>query len=122
MSKGKTITTDTMRKVWSLHEKKVDGTTIAYTLGISTTSVKRIIRIMEAAKNGLDLTAPDDGNHKVLRQFAREYFGIKEKQSEPETPNEADKHNTAVFMIKVLSELQKTNALLERLCAEWGCN
>ena len=120
MSKGKCITPDTMRKVWSLYEKKVDKTTIAYTLGISTTSVTRIIRIMEAAKNGLDLTAHDDGNRKVLCQFAREYFGIKEKQSEPETPKKTDEHNTAVFMIKVLSELQKTNALLERLCADLG--
>ena len=120
MSKGKSLTTETMRKVWSLHEKKVDKTTIAYTLGISTASVTRVIRIMEAAKNGLDLTAHDDGNRKVLCQFAREYFGIKEKQSEPETPKKTDEHNTAVFMIKVLSELQKTNALLERLCADLG--
>lgn len=108
MGKGKAITTDTMRKVWSLHEKQVDKTTIAYTLGISTTSVTRVIRIMEATKNGEDLTGDYDGNRKVLCQFAREYFGI------------ADEHNTAVFMLKVLSELQKTNALLERLCADLG--
>lgn len=79
MSKGKAITTETMRKVWSLHEKKVDTTTIAYTLGISTDSVNRIIKIMEATKNGEDLTGDYDGNRKYLCQFAREYFGIQEK-------------------------------------------
>ena len=126
MGTGKTLTLETARKAWVLHEKGIDTQLIAFTVGVSESSVKRMINVTAATKRGEDLDALFGvGALQNLRQFAREILGIIPVKPAPvEIPpvqKEADEHNTAAFMVKVLEELEKTNALLERLCEEWGC-
>ena len=48
------ITPEIMKKVWKLHENRLDDSNvIAEIIGISEASVRRIIQIMTAAKKGI---------------------------------------------------------------------
>lgn len=126
MGTGKTLTLETARKAWVLHEKGIDTQLIAFTVGVSESSVKRIINVFGATKRGEDLDALFGvGALQNIRQYARDILGVptevKPAPVAPPVQKEADEHNTAAFMVKVLEELEKTNALLERLCEAWGC-
>lgn len=124
------ITPEIMEKVWKLYKKSIDAHLIAETLGISYTSASRVIRIMETAENGGDIDAMGN-NHQRQKAFAKKYFGIEEKESKQPSEEEvaddnksekkaADENNVSVFMVRVLYALERSNELLEKLCAEWG--
>lgn len=124
MGTGKTLTIETAKKVWTLHEKGLEPHLIAYTVGTSESSVKRVIKVVEATKNREDLDELFGvGTLQNIRQFAREILGIPSEAPPPAPPVQktADEHNTVAFMVKILEALEKQNALLERLCAAWGC-
>ena len=125
------ITPEIMTKVWKLHTNAVDAQLIGETLGISLTSVNRVIQIMTAAKNGEDVDSIGGDNHRRQKAFAKEYFGIEEKKEEEPTEeslkieNEKptfDDGNFKEFAINVLFELSHISRLLERLCDELGVN
>lgn len=125
MGAGKTLTLETAKKVWTLHEKGIDPQLIAFTVGTSISSVNRVIKVVEATKNREDLDALFGvGVLQNIRKFALDILGIPVEVTpvEPPVQKTADEYNTATFMVKVLEALEKQNALLERLCNEWGCS
>lgn len=116
------ITAEQMLKVWRLHNKSVDANLIAETLGISTTSVNRIINIMTAAQNGEDVDAIDGNSYQKQKDFAKKMFGIEEKKDEQPTETHEEKADdiTKEFMQKVLLALAWQNELLESLLDSLG--
>ena len=120
----KTITNETMTKVWKLHEKQIDARLIAETLGISGNSARRIISIMTAAQNGGDVDAICGKGHLKQKAFAKKYFGIEEPKeeltAEQEEAQTFDEGNFKEFAVRVLFALSYQNKLLEKLCEAWG--
>lgn len=124
------ITPEIMKKVWKLHNNGVDSSLIAETLGISSQSAMRIIKIMTAAQNGEDVDSISGNNHQKQKKFAKEFFGIEEKKAEKpieEKPLEQQAAKPTLddeafrdYAIRVLCALDRTNELLERLCDAWG--
>lgn len=124
------ITPEIMKKVWKLHTNSVDDILISETLGISSSSAKRIINLMTKAKNGEDIDSIGGSNHKKQKDFAKEFFGIKEKQEEKQIEEQAEQQTEKQnaddstfreFAVRVLFALEYQNKLLAKLCAAWGC-
>lgn len=127
MSKKPTIKQNVILKAWKLHESGVPNDLISYTLGLSDSSIKRIIRMFTAASNGEDIDAMEGNRYHLIKKIAREYFGIPEKkdESKPEqTPDNVDTQEIPSdyrdFMVKILAELYHQNNLIERLLKEHG--
>lgn len=118
---AKQLTTYDMDKVWKLHKKGLEPLEIAETLDISKASARRIIKAFEAAIVG-DHEALEDRNiTDAIRQYAKERFGVVD--ANPQETAEEVIHapdNTAKFLVAVLDELSRNNALLEKLCKVWG--
>ena len=127
MNKRATINQDVILKVWTLHESGVPNDLISYTLGLSDKSVKRIIRLFTAAKNGEDIDAVMGDRNAQMKQIAREYFGIPEKKEETNQEQAPDNVDTQEipsdckdFMVRVIAEIHHQNKLIERLLKELG--
>ena len=123
------IKPEIIEKVWKLHNKHIEASLIAETLGISVTSARRIISIMTTAQNGGDVDAVCVGYQKQ-KHFAKSFFGIAIKAKE-EVKSEEQKALECVsavdgiskeFMQRVVLLLSYQNRLLEQLCAEFGVN
>ena len=127
MSKKPTIKQDVILKAWKLHESGVPNNLISYTLGLSDSSIKRIIRLFTVASNGEVIDAIEGDRYHLLKKIAREYFGIPEKKDEsnPEqVPDNVDTQDVPSdyrdFMVRVIAEFHHQNKLLERLLKEHG--
>lgn len=126
------LTPEIIVKVWKLHEKNIDVGLIADTLGISEGSVRRVIQIMTAAKNGEDVySIGEPNNHKKLKDFAKWYFAPPElpkvELPKVEAVEEPCKPISAEdifkeFAVSVLFELSHIARLLERICDDLGVN
>ena len=119
MSKKPTIKQNVILKAWKLHESGVPNDLISYTLGLSDSSIKRIIRMFTAASNGEDIHAMEGNRYHLIKKIAREYFGIPEKkdESKPEqTPDNVDTQEIPSdyrdFMVRVLTEFHHHNKIL----------
>ena len=127
MNKRATINQDVILKVWTLHESGVPNDLISYTLGLSDKSVKRIITLFTAAKNGEDIDSALGDRNARMKQIARDYFGIPEKKKEEKQEQDPDNVDTQEtpsdyrdFMVRVLAEFHRQNKLLERLLKKLG--
>ena len=127
MSKRATINQDVILKVWTLHESAVSDEVIAYTLGVSDKTVKRIITLFTAAKNGEDIDSALGDRNARMKQIARDYFGIPEKKKEAkqeQAPDNVDTQETPSdyrdYMVRVLAEFHHHNKLIEKLLRELG--
>ena len=127
MSKKPTIKQDVISKAWKLHESGVPNDLISYTLGLSDSSIKRIIRMFTAASNGEVIDLIEGNRYHLIKKIAREYFGIPEKKddSKPEqTPDNVDTQEIPSdyrdFMVRVLTEFHHHNKILEKLLRELG--
>lgn len=127
MSKKPVIKQDVIIKAWKLHESGVPNDLISYTLGLSDSSIKRIMRLFTAASNGEDIDAIEGDRYHLLKKIAREYFGIPEKKEETKPEQAPDNVDTQEipsdyrdFMVRVLTEFHHHNKLLEKLLRELG--
>ena len=127
MSKKPAIKQDVILKAWTLHEGGVPNDLISYTLGFSDASVKRIIRLFTAAKNGEDIDAIEGDRYHLMKKIAREYFGIPEKKDESKPEQTTDNDDTQEipsdyrdYMVRVLAEFHHQNKLIERLLKKIG--
>lgn len=127
MSKKPAIKQDVISKAWKLHESGVPNDLISYTLGLSDSSIKRIIRMFTAASNGQDIDAIEGDRYHLIKKIAREYFGIPEKKEEAKQEQAPDNVDTQEipsdyrdFMVRVLAEFHHQNKLLERLLKQLG--
>lgn len=127
MSKKPAIKQNVILKVWKLHESGVPKDLISYTLGLSDSSIKRIIRLFTAASNGEVIDAMEGNRYHMIKKIAREYFGIPEKkvESKPEqAPDNVDTQEIPSdyrdFMVKILAEIHHQNKLIERLLKKHG--
>lgn len=123
--KRTSITPEIMEKVWKLYKKLDDTRLIAETLGISETSAKRVILFMAAARDGEDVDAIGGNNHQKQKDFAKSYFGVKEKKEE--APPEVKEEDDSAILLKAHAAIEKQNKLLEknnelltRLCESLG--
>ena len=127
MNKRATINQNVILKVWTLHESGVPNKLIAYLLGVSDKTVKRIITLFTAAKNGEDIDSVMGDRNARMKQIAREYFGIPEKKEETNQEQAPDNDDTQEipsdyrdFMVRVLAEFHHHNKLIEKLLREIG--
>lgn len=124
------FTPEIMTKVWRYHAKIEDVKIIAEIVGISEGSVRRIIQIMTAAKNGEDVDSLGGDNHRAQKEFAKMFFGVPKKKEAPvEEKDEAPAENaddTAVLLkahaaIEYQNELlKKQNEILTKICISLG--
>ena len=114
------ITPEIMKKVWKLHENRLDDSNvIAEIIGISEGSVRRVIQIMTAAKNGEDVDSIGGDNHRAQKEFAKEFFGITKKEEAP--VEELSVKDSYVALLEYQNELiKKRNEILVKLCAALG--
>ena len=77
------ITPEILTIVWRYHAKIEDTNLIAEIVGISNGSVRRIIQIMTAAKNGEDVDSYGGSNHRAQKEFAKAFFGVAKKEEAP---------------------------------------
>lgn len=127
MSKKPAIKQDVISKAWKLHESGVPNDLISYTLGLSDSSIKRIIRLFTAASNGEVIDYIEGDRYHLIKKIAREYFGIpgKKEETKPEqAPDNVDTQEIPSdyrdFMVKILAEICHQNKLIERLLKELG--
>ena len=116
------ITPEIMKKVWKLHENRLDDSNvIAEIIGISEASVRRIIQIMTAAKKGEDVDSLGGDNHRAQKEFAKEFFGIAKKEEAPAEKKEAPVKDSYVALLEYQNELiKKQNELLTKICISLG--
>lgn len=127
MSKKPAIKQDVISKAWKLHESGVPNDLISFTLGLSDSSIKRIIRLFTAASNGEVIDYIEGNRYHLIKKIAREYFGIPEKKEESKPEQAHDNVDTQDvpsdyrdFMVKILAEIYHQNKLIERLLKELG--
>lgn len=111
------LNTIDMDKAWKLHTKGLEPQEIADICDISKASVRRVIKACEAVINNDHDALADENLTVSIRQYAMDKFGAPVPPTE-EKPLAPD--NTARFLVAVLDEINRTNALLEKLCKAWG--
>lgn len=125
--RGIHTTAEKMAKVWTLHQQRVDETTIAAVMDISKKSVNRIITIFELTEKR-DFEAIDSfcGDKKLqnIRDCALEFFGISSpvivhEEKPKDAKVDADATNTAAWLIEVLELMREQNALLKEITEMW---
>lgn len=120
-----TITKQIIENTYALYLKGIDRGTISSVLSISPTSVKRIVKLIKAAKSGDYQIFESVSGYKKMKIMVLEMFGIK-SDTKPDKEAEDDKTATptvppaALCVEEIKDLLRRQCELLEKLCNAWG--
>lgn len=123
MATKKIITAEEAGRIWFMHEKGLTNTEIVGITGRSVNSISRVLGVFRAVKHG-DLEAlnrPSFNNCVAIKAAAMKHFGMSATNADilsgrglkPLNP-EAEKTDS-----DLLSEVRRTNELLEQLITLW---
>lgn len=120
-----TITKQIIENTYALYLKGIDRGTISSVLSISPTSVKRIVKLIKAAKSGDYQIFESVSGYKKMKIMVRDIFGIK---SDTKPDKEAEDDKTAAPTVppaalcaeEIKDLLRRQCELLEKLCNAWG--
>lgn len=120
-----TITKQIIENTYALYLKGIDRGTISSVLSISPTSVKRIVKLIKAAKSGDYQIFESVSGYKKMKIMVLEMFGIK-SDTKPDKEAEDDKTAAptvppdALCVEEIKDLLRRQCELLEKLCNAWG--
>ena len=123
--KRTTITKEIINNTYALYLKGIDRGMISSVLSISPTSIKRIVKLMKAAKSGDYQTFESVSGYKKMKSMVLDMFGIK-SDTKPDKEAEDDKTAAptvppaALCVEEIKDLLRRQCELLEKLCNAWG--
>lgn len=123
MATNKFITAEEAGRIWFMHEKGLTNTEIIGVTGRSANSVSRVLGVYRAVRRGdmAALNSPSFNNCTAIKAAALKHFGMSTTNADvllgrglkPLNP-EAEKTDS-----DLLSEVRRTNELLEQLITLW---